>query len=185
MNLMSKVVFKYCIDSKFLNNYGSFSKIRELRQALKDTEQPYKLTVTRSVQIIDKHKKEISCTGNEKYKTFEIDKNVLTLFIYDDLVYPCDIREILIKKYGSVLDFDNRKWDENKPVCDFNVVYDTKSTTDKTTLISRYSVCGRHVRKNDIIVDTNLKQIWPIRTNKAPIALKEFLARKKVKIKQG
>ena len=197
MHLVSQVVFNYDIGNGFFHNTGNFSGIKELQNAVNEyytRNDLQSLCVWRIVQIVDMDKPEHSefrfLTGTQhakNYKTTEIDRDVLSMHICSKIMYPRDVRKILIKKYGNVLDFDSENLDEKQPICDFYVSereqYGLRdSKTGAPTKQTIKSVCYRRAEPNEIIVDKKLNQIWPTKTKQPPKELVDLLARNKEKV---
>lgn len=198
MHFVQQVVFDYTITDGFWARNGSIENIDELQKAVVDG---FKggmetLSVQGKSQIVDTDKKE-KATGIEQ---FLVDKQIkpiailskenVDLIVADKLMYPRDVREMLKQKYGSTLDFDKTKYDENKPVFFRGVSERTQyglrdSKTGAPTQYTLRSVdCYPLVEKCDIVVDKDLHQIWPENENKGnvPVALTKLLAKQKEKI---
>ena len=90
-----------------------------------------------------------------------------------------DIRSYLNKKYGSVFNFEPYENTENKPaVLDYvhenNCTGLRDSKTGQATHYTIHTVQWHYLNNQDIIVDKDLKQIWPRKTGKFPVAIQKF-----------
>lgn len=198
MNLEMRIVFTYNIDDHH-NGIGegtSFATIDEVKKILRMSrdyyQTPYHLNIGRSVQISDadalKHQASVpqQFFGNYRgapLQSVTVGSEGIDLIVTDKLIYPQDVRKMLTTKYGDVLDFDtNKKWNEKQPVYFSGVTSNTQyglrdSKTGAPTSYTIHSVNCRELSDTDIVINTNMNQIWPIKTNKMPTLLTELLAR--------
>ena len=106
--------------------------------------------------------------------------------IMPKLIYANDVKEHLIKTYGTLGKFDPKKFDPKTPV--FLDVFEhtgvglRNSKTGAPTHMKWYTVNCKPLSKEDIVVDKNLNQIWPVKTNKPPVGLVELLNKKTEKV---
>lgn len=201
MHLVLQVIFDYTIGKGFYD--GTFTGITELRNAIKqnckDAHTP--LTVTRTVQIIDTD----NTTNRFGITTTPVilGKENVSLIVADKLMYPNDVRMMLMEKYGSLLNLNNCIGNEVKPVFFGGVNKETKlglrkntrlginninlndSSVGNPTRYNLYHVNCRYLNNKDIVINTNMKQIWPINTGIMPLELSQLLAKKKEKIYEG
>jgi len=202
MDLSLRVIFTYDINDRHTGTGEgtSFVTIDELKTAIKNGrdyyQTPYRLNIGRSVLIIDNDALKPSDSVIEKIPgnyhgapvhPVVVGREGVNFIVSDKVFYPRDVRKKLVQKYGNVLDFDAKnQWAETQPVYFSGVVehtkYDSKNGTAK--LYTSRSVNCRALNDQDIVVDTNLNQIWPIKTNKTPTILTELLSKTKEEIKQ-
>ena len=198
MNLEMRIIFTYNIDDHH-NGIGegtSFTTIDEVKKILRMSrdyyQTPYHLNIGRSVQISDadalKHQASVPQQFFGNYhgaplQSVTVGSEGIDLIVTDKLIYPQDVRKMLTEKYGNVLDFDtNKKWNEKQPVYFSGVTSNTQyglhdSKTGAPTSYTIHSVNCRELSDTDIVINTNMNQIWPIKTNKMPTLLTELLAR--------
>ena len=90
-----------------------------------------------------------------------------------------DIRSYLNKKYGSVFNFEPYENTETKPAV-LDCVHEQECTglrdskTGQATHYTIYTVQWHYLNNQDIVVNNELKQIWPRKTGKAPIPIQKF-----------
>ena len=181
MNLMSKVVFEYNIVAGRISETASFKNFDELKQIIKGAlyQKPFTLRVSRNVKIIDNdiNKKPILWFVDPEYTDpsirAEIECEHLNLIVMDKLVFPAKLRKNLALKYDNIenLHFITRY--EYEPVKNFQIIERFKD--NKISRLLHFSPLLSH----DIVIDSNLNQIWPQRTGTIPKALTELLARNK------
>ena len=179
VHLKSIVVFN--CEIPVLGGYAvrkeSFKTIDELKALVKEfhkLETPSKITVIRSVKVVGKNNKHnvYSTVANEK----------IILFVCDKLMYPADARQILLKKYGTVFDFDTQGYEENTPLRSLSVIEHRSiglRTTRGPSETHWRSVYFEQAGPDHIIVNPNLQQMWPENTGHTPDILTEMLLRKK------
>ena len=102
-------------------------------------------------------------------------------------MYPRDVRQILMQKYNSVLDFDDQKWNEDIPILYSGVMEDSKtglmdSITGAPTHYTLHYVNCRPLTLDDIVINKKMNQICPKATNALPAPLLVFLSRKKERV---
>ena len=183
MNLMSKVVFEYNIVAGRISETASFKDLDELKQIIKGApyQKPFTLHILRNVKIIDNDlrlvEKRIPWFVDPEHKDAsiraEIECEHLDLIVMDKLIYPDELRKNVAKKYANItgLDFPTRF--EREPVKNFQIVEKYKGEK-----LSRFLYFSP-LMPRDIVVDANLKQIWPEKTDVAPSALTNLLAKTK------
>ena len=197
MHLVSQVVFDYNIGGVLSGDSGIFNDDAELKAAVQKmfNGEMMTLDVARTVKIVDKdhviYPNGISrffIDRKTEFKTAEFEPERVKVFVVDKLWYPNNVREFLMKNYGSILDFNPKS--KTKPICDFHVSeYDgpiaTNQKTRQPVSCKVKTVHYRTVEKGDIFVDNNLNQIWPKKTGKMPVALTNLLAKKTEKVYEG
>lgn len=210
MHLVKQVVFTYRITGYFNCDRDTFQTMRDLRRDVQELlgDGPATLTVMRTVQITDTDTSAQSdvitrlfnSNRNQEFKTVNIAEEEVSVIVVRKLWYPQDVRNFLIEKYGNTLDFDKTRWKENIPVIFYDVskveIYGLRksnpgakpysdATVGNPTKYNLRSVNCRAVKSNDVIVDADLKQIWPVETNKTPVELAKLVRRKTQKIYEG
>ena len=209
MNLVSQVIFTYHINDPHtgIGETSTFNTIDELKNVIKAGKDyfktPYNLTVERSVQIMDQEAPkdkfgDVLHFSISKIHPVTLGGEKINLIVADTLMYPKDVREILTKQYGTILDFDKiQKWDEIQPVYFGTVNKETKlglrkntrlgmnsidlsdSAVGNPTRYNLYRVNCRYLNNKDIVVDEHLNQIWPEKTDKMLVSLVELLSKTK------
>ena len=177
--------FNYDIRDRSLHagEYGLFQTIDELKSIIKDGSdyynKPYELFIFRDSQ-------DVNIDTNQKPEMFKPKKpgrEEVNLFVTDKLTFPDDVVENLRQNYGEdiVSEFKSLSLSNVKPVCFFGIKmrkawkYSRHSGKPLTSYVHPEFDYHR-ISGDDIVVDTNLNQIWPTKTNQPPIVLMEFLA---------
>lgn len=154
-------------------------------------ELPHIAEITRTINIIDLDKN----AKNSLFKRNAIDGHPIVssldggkfLFVFPNILYSDDIKKYLIKKYGSVLNFEENlsKTPLLFDVFEHNSVGLRDSKTGMPTYQKRHFVSWNIVTNNHTIVDRNMNQIWPLDENvgKIPVGLIKLLSKKTEKIK--
>ena len=120
MNLESKVIFTCKIYQKtsmyeatFLRKFKTLEELKDIIKENCISEIPYSLDITRSIIVFDHDVK--SKWIDDKFINVADEK--LTFIVADKLMYPRDIREYSIKKYGGVFNnFEQSVKDEKLPM---------------------------------------------------------------------
>jgi len=189
MNLTSKVIFIYHIKAGRFGQSSAFESIDELRQVIKEAEyqKPFELSVSRHVQkyypvsVPPKIATEWQALDYMLTKE-ENTTDELNFIVVDKVLYAPIIREILIKEYGNTLNF--KSISNAKPV----ILYGVKSfekpvfSGDKGEPVKRVKAIEadyRYVKDDETIIDENLNQVWPEKTDKVPPALVQLLSKTK------
>lgn len=190
MSLKSQVVFEEYTNS-FYNRVmvdTKFNNIEELKEKVKDVcrkDLPTELTVSRSVYIIDTDKDSFPISPfNQPQELIKTQK--ISFTVTNKLWYPKDVLKFLNKTYNESFGFEKKGFDKKTPVIfdGSNLVYPEERTgmcrPDGTpTSYSWKELYCRQATQNDIIVDHDLNQIWPKKTNKPPKLLLDLLAKTK------
>lgn len=195
MNLESRVVFKYSMVRGYLTESKHFKTLRELQCAIEKFKADlFTLTVSRIVMIIDKDSKKepdgIERTfipNTPEYKTVAFPPETITFSVTQKLMYPDDVRKLLMQKYNCVFDFDNTRREENIPVRSFHANEHSSiglrdEQTGAPSNISWLTITCDQCRPTDIVIDKNLHQIWPEKTNTTPESLIELLSKTTEKV---
>lgn len=110
-----------------------------------------------------------------------IDSENLNIIVMDKLIYPKQVRELLIKKYNDTFDFDELNLPVYHPVY-FGGVLEREelgpinpNTGDKTTYTRRYVQC-RSLKEGDIVVDKHLHRMWREKTHFIPADVIQFFS---------
>lgn len=187
MNLTAKVVFIYHIQAGRFGQLSAFESIDELRQIVKETEykRPFDLSISRNIQKFYPYEMKSKVGWKwQGLKNMPGEKETITdkinFVVLDRILYPQEIRDALIKKYGGVLNF--QPTDETKPVLFYGVKSFKKPVFsglkgEPVKHVNVFEVDYRCAQDNEIIVDSNLNQIWPEKTSKAPETLTQLLSR--------
>lgn len=182
MNLESKVIFKCYINNVFTFSY-QFENLNELKEIIKKegvSDIPYSIDIIRRVVVFNRDKKANGIVYSPNGVSVADEK--LNLVVANKLIYPKDVRKILKKEYNSTLDMDTQKLDEKIPVKRFNVSEQNMTgmvVNGMETHYTLYDVYCEQLTPDDVVVNKNLNQIWPIRTGMIPYKLSEMLLRKK------
>lgn len=197
MHLVSKIVFDYNIVNGDFVGGKNLTSIEELKNTInKNTtyEKPFVVRINRIVKIMDTDSP-ILHNGNpftvmtkDKFKTVQFDDEHFDFIVTNKLMYQPDLRKMLIKKYGSALNLENKKLIDNIPVLYSGVYedinYGLKDKDDNpTTQTIRYVLC-RNLTPKDIVLNKDFHQIWPIKSKRPLLALEKFLHRTKENIHQ-
>lgn len=195
MNFVLHVIFEYDLKDHITasGEHTSFKTLSELKNEIKNGKDyykmPYELRVLRTVQVVDKMPTNmnnlfgIKTISPAQYKPVVIGQQEVNLIVADKLMYPNDVRTMLMEKYGSLLNFDNCIGTEVKPVFFGGVSKQEQyglrdSKTGAPTTYTLRTVNCRYLNDQDIVMNTNFEQIWPIKSHNIPHALAELLARK-------
>ena len=202
MKFEFNIIFTYDIKDRntHTGESGSFNTIDDLKLAIKNSrdyfQMPYMLNVTRTVQVVvpdlpkETDKSGIISVSSAYPHPHVLKRDGFDFIVSDKLTYPKDVREILTKKYGNVLDFDyQRKWDEKQPVFLDGFIENTQYglRDSRTGAPTQYTLCAvvcYPLTDKHIVMDSNLNQIWPIKTGTMPKALTQLLAKTKEEIHQ-
>jgi hypothetical protein len=182
MNLESKVVFKCDIHNVFTFSH-EFKNLDELRTIIQNqcvSETPYSIDIVRHVIVFNRDEKNNGVIYSPNGVNVADEK--INLVVANKLIYPKDVRKILKKEYNSTFDMDTQKLDEKIPVKRFNVSEQNMTgmvVNGMETHYTLHDVYCEQLTPNDVVVDKNLNQIWPIKTGMAPYKLTEMLLRKK------
>ena len=195
MNLESCVVFEYSMVRGYLTESKHFKTLSELQCAIEKFKADlFTLTVSRIVMIIDKDSKKepdgIERTfipNTPEYKTVAFPPETITFSVTQKLMYPDDVRKLLVQKYNCVFDFDNTRREENIPVRSFHAnEHSSIGLRDKQTgapsNISWLTITCDQCRPTDIVIDKNLHQIWPETTGTFPQTLLRLLSKTTQKV---
>lgn len=195
MNLESRVVFKYSMVRGYLTESKHFGTLRELQCAIEKFEADlFTLTVSRTVNIVDRDSKktpngmsQFFIPQGKQYETVAFTPEEITFTVATKLIYPHDVRKLLVQKYNCVFDFDNTRRKENIPVRSFHVNEHSSiglrdEQTGAPSNISWRTITCDQCRPTDIVIDKNLHQIWPEKTNTTPESLIELLSKTTEKI---
>lgn len=151
-----------------------FKTVEELRNyvSLQTEELMYSLEVNRYCFVSDE---DLPTRKPEKYHSGQ-----LRFFVSDKLVYPQDVQRYLQKngvtKSLRVNNADKIKQDT--PVLFRELVFypiDTRSTIPHKKRDNLFEI--RPLTDQDIVIDKNLNQIWPKKTDQVPVGLVELLAK--------
>ena len=201
MKFEFSVIFTYDIHDRNnrIGEANAFDTIDDLKLAIKNGrdyfQMPYKLNVTRAVQIVDadlpkENKHGIISISSDQPHPHVLKRDGFDFIVSDKLIYPRDVRTILRKKYNNTIDFDtNRKWDEKQPVFLDGIIENTQyglcdSRTGAPTQYTMRSVVCYPLTDKHIVIDNNLNQIWPTKTGKTPTVLTELLSKNAIEIIQ-
>lgn len=108
------------------------------------------------------------------YKVFPQFKSQLSFYVMDKLEYQADIEKRFQGKYIRCpvnKDWRSDVWSDKYPAMPC-LCYDYGGTF--------YDLGLSELSKNDIVVDRNMNQIWPVATNRPPVELIKMLTPEKV-----
>ena len=186
MHLVSKVIFTYSIHTNLAGLGDSFNTLQELKNIIKSAEYttPFQINIQRQINIHDTDAGKSGWYNNKESKIMGEHVNII---VADKLLYPNDVRTMLMEKYGSLLNFDNCIGTEVKPVFFGGVSKQEKyglrdSKTGMPTHYTLRSVYCRYLNDQDIVMNKKMEQIWPAKTGIMPLELSQLLAKKKEKI---
>lgn len=201
MKFEFSVIFTYDIRDKniHMGESSSFNTTDDLKLAIRNGrdyfQMPYKLNITRTVQIVDTDLQKENGHGiigvsYDQPHPHVLKRDGFDFIVSDKLIYPRDVRMILQKKYNSTIDFDtNRKWDEKQPVFLDGIIENHRyglrdSRTGAPTQYTMRSVVCYPLTDKHIVMDSNLNQIYPEQTGKMPTVLTELLSKNAIEIIQ-
>ncbi|MBP5707768.1 MAG: hypothetical protein J6W79_02105 [Alphaproteobacteria bacterium] len=197
MHLVSEVIFNYRLTTgNLFSTTGDFSCIQELKKAIGEKasfETPISVRIVRTVKIMDtdspiRFDRNPLCFSKDKYTTVKFDGEHFDFIVADKLVYPYDVRVLLREKYGTILDLESKKLNNDIPVLYSGVTehsqYGLKDEQGRPTIQTLRYVNCRNLTDKDIVVDRNLCQIWPTKSKKPLLALEKFLHRTKENVHQ-
>lgn len=187
--MKQKIVYKYDFINPF-HQKGLFLTLEELQKFTKAqniSDQPCRLKISSVLQIIDPsrkaNKKKIFTLGHQKDPTIigETTLEKLTLWVVDKLLFPKDIPDILMQKYGSTYNFDKLELKEDLPIQRFKRLdhqsiglYDPKIGGRRVR--TWYTVYCEQFKHGDIVLNNNLHQIWDAQGGvSTPTVLTELL----------
>lgn len=197
MNLVQNIVFEYSIGGSGMPLSGEFTNFEDLKKVVNagNSNDPTAktLTVSRIIKIADT-KKDNQAT--RRFSSFEhaengieVARESLSFVICAKLVYPCDISAFLKKKYGSSLNFASKDWaKKDKPVVFSGVHEQTRHglRNPKTGMPTQYTLRNVNCRvlsEDDVVLDKDLNQIWPVNAKGGvPLNLTEMLCKGKERI---
>lgn len=195
MNLESRVVFEYIIGDHRLYEKNFFSTLHELQSAVRQFDSElFTLSVSRTVNIVDRDSKktpngmsQFFIPQGNQYETVAFTPEKITFTVATKLIYPHDVRKLLMEKYNSVFNFDDISLDKNTPVKNFyvseqNSVGLKNPDTGAPSNISFNWVICEQCGPTDVVVDKNLNQIWPKTTNIFPQTLLRLLSKTTEKV---
>jgi hypothetical protein len=184
MNLISKVVFYYEINAGRIRESSICDDTKELKNVILHSqyEMPFSVRINRVVQIIDTDVPDIErpplIIGGHEFKNpsicAEINGGHIDFIVADKLKYPQEVRKSIAKDYKNILNLNDITRFEYTPVKSFWLNHAKNS--DKQPA---YHFYFRPLMENDIVVNKQLQQIWPTKTNQMPKRLVELLSKTK------
>lgn len=193
MHLVSEVVFNYSIRAidNLASRGGQLKNMKELQKIIKeiDTQNPFTVRVTRTVKIMDtddivaEHLNPMFPLPLDIYRTVKFDGEHFTFIVADKLIYPYEVRNLLKQEYGTVLDLEDKRLNNDVPVLYSGVTehsqYGLKDKQGRSTIQTLRYVNCRNLTDKDIVLDKNLCPVWPIKSKKPSLALERFLHKTK------
>ena len=180
MNLKANIQF-YVNGPLVSNKVRNIYDLQTIVQTC-DLTEPRHLTLTCRVNVVNdtkqtRHKPSILDLITTDPNSKEVAR--FTFTAADKVTTVADIRAFLNNKYGTTFNFEPYENTEHKPaILDYvhenNCTGLVDSKTGRPTHYTIYTVQWHYLNKQDIIVDKDLKQIWPHRTGKAPVAIQKF-----------
>ena len=196
MDLKLYVVFECCMsaldcDSEYTKH---FSTLPDLQRAVNSFRSDFfTLQVSRIVKIVDRDSKktpngmsQFFIPQGKQYETVAFTPEKITFTVATKLMYPHDVRKLLMKKYNSVFNFNNISLDENIPVKDFYVSEQNSfglKNPDTSDIYFNWVICEQCGPTN-FVVDKRLRQTWPQTTPDIlfPQELLKLLSKKTEKV---
>lgn len=168
----NKVTLEYKVFPQDVYSYGGFRDFEKLKHYAQNCCSNY-------------YSIYVKCKVNDGISP-ELITDELHLYVATKLLYPDDIRKILIDNYGNVLDFEHHKYNDNEPIWFNGIQTQAIERIDEnghffTKIVHFFS--GWRLTQKDIVTDKNLHQIWPTETGQYPTPLVELLSRTGEKIK--
>ena len=130
---------------------------------------PRRVTVLRESCVVnmDKKCKDTSIFDKNEYidghPVIATETDAKFEFILPTLMYPNDVAEYLIKKYGQKFDFKPENFDQKTPmffdICEHSSIGLRNSRTGAPTHMKWHDVDCNPLSKKDIVVDKTLNQI--------------------------
>ena len=135
----------------------------------------YSLCVTRTVQIVADN----NCPGQI------IPTGTFTFIVADKLTYLGDLQAYVKKnavgKECQDVNFKNfAQFSLDKPI--FFTGHEYNGSFLPNAPVAKRPLSCRPITQEDIVVDKNLNQIWPAKTNKPPVELVELLNKQTEKV---
>ena len=194
MDLKLYVVFEYCMSALDcdLEDTKHFSTLPDLQRAVNSFRSDFfTLQVSRIVKIVDRDSKktpngmsQFFIPQGKQYETVAFTPEKITFTVATKLMYPHDVRELLMKKYNSVFNFNNISLDKNTPVKNFYVSEKNSvglKNPDTSDIYFNWVICEQ-CGPTDVVVDKNLNQIWPKTTGTFPQTLLRLLSKTTEKV---
>ena len=194
MDLKLYVVFEYCMSALDcdLEDTKHFSTLPDLQRAVNSFRSDFfTLQVSRIVKIVDRDSKktpngmsQFFIPQGKQYETVAFTPEKITFTVATKLIYPHDVRELLMKKYNSVFNFNNISLDKNTPVKNFYVSEKNSvglKNPDTSDIYFNWVICEQ-CGPTDVVVDKNLNQIWPKTTGTFPQTLLRLLSKTTEKV---
>lgn len=133
-----------------------------------------------------------------RFKNFAYDKkDVLsriedekfTFYVVDQIIYAKDIKKMLLKNYNTTFNFNEKN--DKQPIVYMGIREYKRTGIAKfkpdfgivPTTYTLRSVVWYNLTDNDIVIDKNMHQIWPTKTNQVPKAIVDFLNKTKENIR--
>lgn len=147
----------------------------------------YALNVARQVYFIA-----VIANGNYQYKLAkndgkDIQTDAVNIIVAKKLTYLSDLQEYVKKNAlgemcQDVIWKNFAQFDTTKPIF-FTGRYEHNGSFLPNPPVSERPLVCRPLTDNDIVVDNNLRQIWPTKTNKIPVALRTMFRKKTEMVK--
>ena len=180
MNLKTNIEF-YLNGPLVSNKIRNIEDLQTIVQTC-DLTDPRHLTLTCRVSIVNdtkqkQHKPSILDLITTDPNSKEVSR--LTFTAADKITTVADIRSYLNNKYGTTFNFEPYENTENKPAI-LDYVHENNCTglrdskTGAETHYTIHTVQWHYLNNQDIIVDKDLKKIWPRKTGKIPVEIQKF-----------
>ena len=142
----------------------------------------YALNVARQLYFIAGNQYALKAINGQNITTDSV-----KIIVAQKLTYFSDLQEYVKKNaLGDVcqaVTFENlAQFDQKQPIF-FTGQYEHNGSFLPDAPISKRPLVCRPLTQNDIVVDYNLKQLWPTKTNKVPVVLKTLFDKTTEKIR--
>ena len=194
MNLKMLVVFSFMDHDEYVPAHRKLDNINQLKDYIAgccqaNQKKIHKIEIIRDLCLInldegEKRFMDFNQDSIDGHKVLSrIEDGKITL-ITPQYYYPKDVRKLLKKEYGSVLNFNPA--DEKKPGIYTVYEHTSRGLMNQKTFcpcINTWNdVSWKPLTTKDIVVDKNCNQIWPTATKQPPIGLIELLSKKTEKV---
>jgi hypothetical protein len=142
----------------------------------------YEILIERQLYFVADNRYALKTNNGQNITTDKI-----KIIVAKKLTYFSDLHEYLNKNAlgNACQDVTLRnfaQFEQNKPIF-FTGRYEHNGSFLPNPPVSERPLVCRPLTDNDIVVDNNLRQIWPTKTNKIPVALRTMFRKKTERVK--
>ena len=141
----------------------------------------YALSIKRQLYFLADDRYVLKDNNNQKITT-----DIIKIIVAQKLTYFSDlqeyVRENALGKDCQDVNFKNfAQYKSDKPIF-FTGKYEYNGSFLPNAPVAKRPLSCRPITQEDIVVDKNLNQIWPAKTNKPPVGLVELLNKQTEKV---